>query len=122
MRGWRLLPVVALLCAVTACGPGYRVVPTSFSLEAAPRPEDREVRIQFTIDPFVSDPVDHIEVQRQGDHIGIRVWIRQDTGGGTRSAIGGMSNTTVHLDEPVGQAIVVDLSAQPPRTVPPGPR
>ncbi len=112
--GWRLLPVVALLCALAACGPGYRVVPTSFWLETAPRPEDRAVRIQFTIDPFVSDPVDHIEVQRHGDHLGIRVWIRQDTGGGTRSAIGGMNTTTVHLDEPVGQATIVDLSARPP--------
>jgi hypothetical protein len=123
--------VVATATALTACGAGdageagpvWRTVAApGLAFERAPVAEDRELHVRFTVNALTAtpDPVDHVEVRREIDRIGIRIWLRErvPAEGEHVPNYAGRQTTTVQLDAPVGQATVVDLSAEPPTPVP----
>jgi hypothetical protein len=118
------LAVVVALAAMTAgCAdpePGTRVEPAlSLVLDEAPRPEDREVRIRVGMSALAQG-IDRVEVRREGDRIGVEVWVRNRVPGADE-AVSNSARTEVRvvpLDELVGTANVVDLLASPPTALP----
>lgn len=120
--------VVATAAALSACGgpdagQQWRVVAASgLALERTPEADDRELRVRFVVNALTAtpDPVDHVEVTREDGQLGIRVWLRERIPAADEHVpnYAGHHSATVPLDEPVGQATVVDLGARPPTPVP----
>jgi hypothetical protein len=121
--------VLTTAAALTACGDErgagqtWRTVSApGLAFDRVPVAEDRELHVRFTVNALTAtpDPVDHVEVSRQTDRIGIRVWLRERVPADDEHVpnYSGTQTTVITLEEPVGQATVVDLSADPPTPVP----
>ncbi|MGX7672869.1 hypothetical protein [Plantactinospora sp. DSM 117369] len=97
-----------------------RVVPAlSLTLERSPAPGDRELRIRVAMSAL-ADGIDRVEQRRDGDQVGLLVWVRERAPGPAEEVPNSarVESTAVPLGAPVGTARVVDLSTQPPRPVP----
>lgn len=121
--------LVALAAVPVGCarggddgGQGTRVVPApSVVLERAPAPADRELvlRVGFSALSDGPDALVGIEVDQSAARIGIRAAVRERV----PAADEPVSNNaftrteTVRLDQPVGDATVVDLNREPPTEV-----
>ncbi|SDY48230.1 hypothetical protein SAMN05444365_102397 [Micromonospora pattaloongensis] len=133
-RRSRLLVAVAAFAAtatpLSGCAAGdpggahdqWRVVPaTGLLLEGAPTAADTELRVRVTTDALTdpTDPVDHVDVRREADRIGIRIWLRERVPAPDEKVpnYAGMHTEVVTLDGPVRGATVVDLSSDPPTPI-----
>ncbi|GIG91158.1 hypothetical protein [Plantactinospora endophytica] len=97
-----------------------RVVPAlSLTLDHSPGPADRELRIRVGMSAL-ADGVERVEQRRDGDQLGLLVWVRERAPGPAEEVPNSarVETTVVPLDAPLGAARVVDLSAEPPRPVP----
>ncbi|MFY1692144.1 hypothetical protein [Plantactinospora sp. WMMB782] len=121
-----LSTVVATPAACAGADPGGggpatpRLVPAlSLALEQGPRPADRELRLRVGMSAL-ADGIDRIEQRRDGEQLGLLVWVRERAPGPTEAVPNSarVESTTVPLDAPVGTARVVDLATRPPRPVP----
>ncbi|AVT28496.1 MULTISPECIES: hypothetical protein [unclassified Plantactinospora] len=120
-----LSTVAATPAACAGADPGGdpaspRVVPAlSLTLERSPGPADRELRIRVAMSAL-ADGIDRVEQRRDGDRLGLLVWVRERAAGPAEAVPNSarVESTAVPLDEPVGTARVVDLSTRPPRPVP----
>ncbi|MDG4786934.1 hypothetical protein O7626_13515 [Micromonospora sp. WMMD1102] len=120
-----LSTVVAAPAACAGADPGGgpatpRLVPAlSLALERGPRPADRELRLRVGMSAL-ADGIDRIEQRRDGEQLGLLVWVRERAPGPTEAVPNSarVASTTVPLDAPVGTARVVDLASRPPRPVP----
>ncbi|WP_199443623.1 hypothetical protein [Umezawaea beigongshangensis] len=121
---------LAVLAAVPAgCSDGghdggqsTRVVPApSVVLERAPAPTDRELvlRIGFSALSSGPDALADVEVRQSADSVGIRITVRERVPGDDEAVSNSAftATETVRLDQPVGDATVVDLNRDPPAEI-----
>jgi hypothetical protein len=121
--------LVALAAVPAGCSDGghdsgrdTRVVPApSVVLERAPTPTDRELvlRIGFSALSSGPDALDDVEVHQSADSVGLRISVRERVPGDDEAVSHNAftATRTVPLEQPIGDATVVDLNRDPPAEV-----
>ncbi|KAA2262397.1 hypothetical protein F0L68_14125 [Solihabitans fulvus] len=98
----------------------WRVLPAPGVVLAKPaRPSDRELHLRVLLSALSNRPdaVDHVEVSRDGHQLGVQVWVRERVAHRNEAVpLAGLIRTeVVQLNEPVGNAKIVNLAASPPK-------